>query len=198
MKEVHIYDTHPSVIESISLILRDTSFNPIFHCEDSLIDAQALGGDTLCRIIPFIAMNQLNEMLDYYSSKKAELIVLFSKTKDIPAIVYAIKHGAFDFLEFPFDPIEVLSTLSAAEIQKQINISEEIERSSIASKLTRLTLRENIILENILIGKRNKIIAYDLEISQRTVENHRSNIMKKLDAKSIADLINIINKISAK
>jgi FixJ family two-component response regulator len=109
-----------------------------------------------------------------------------------------MKLGAVDFLDLPFTELLLVASLNSVIIQKESDLEQTIFASSVASRLTRLTIRERNVLEHVLLGSRNKIIAYKLGISQRTVENHRSRVMNKMGANSIADLINIINSASKK
>jgi two-component system, LuxR family, response regulator FixJ len=140
-------------------------------------------------------ISHIDEIFNDRSPNDMDSIILYSKKPKVRDVVHGIKMGAFDFLEMPFNVREMELCLLRAAEQNRLNLIKLMELSSIASNLTRLTLRENMILTQILEGNSNKIIAYNLNISSRTVENHRSRIMQKMSAKNITHLINMMNKM---
>lgn len=193
---VHIHDDSPVMKDCVLSALDGYLFIPVFHNNNSGIITEIIDKNMLCRIIPYKNRYKADDDIKLYSSKNCELVIMYSPYNDLPSAVHSIKLGAFDFLRFPFNPFELVSALKRASSFKQEQSSQLLEISSIKSKLTRLTLRENVVLDNILMCKRNKIIAFELKLSQRTVENHRASIMAKMEARSITDLVTMINKIN--
>jgi FixJ family two-component response regulator len=108
---------------------------------------------------------------------------------DVPMAVASMKKGAVDFLEKPFNDVQ-LCTLVRDCLERAANRaqSEAAERSA-AERVERLTARERQVLDLIVAGRLNKQIADDLSISIKTVEAHRANIMDKLGARTMADLM---------
>jgi len=105
--------------------------------------------------------------------------------------VRALKKGAVDFIEKPFEASLILETLNkASERSKNQNQEEEFAAQSKAL-LAKLTVREAEIAEKLVEGKPNKIIAFELGISIRTVETHRARVLSKMDVRSLADLVRI-------
>ena len=107
-------------------------------------------------------------------------------------VVDSIKAGATDFIDTPFTKNDLLSSLQRSQqiVKRQALLN--IEKFDILSRLSRLTVRENGILFEMRSGHPNTIIAYHLGISQRTVENHRANIMTKMGASNLAALMNML------
>jgi two-component system response regulator FixJ len=107
-------------------------------------------------------------------------IIVMTSYADIPVAVQALKEGAFDFIEKPFEVEQFLDVVDLALKQNQIN------DSSVGKPLTKT---ERIVLRLILDGMSNKGIAYTLKRSERTIEVHRSHIMRKLNVDNIVDLV---------
>jgi FixJ family two-component response regulator len=192
---IYIHDSDSEAMDSLSLILQDSIFRAVSFSGHCTINSGPVQSDLLCRLIRFRSIKQIEENIASYCSKRSEILIIYSCRNDTANVVHAIKNGAFDFIKFPFKSNEIISTLHRARIHKSNILIKEIEKSSITSRLTRLTLRENQILGRILKGQKNKFIAFDLSISQRTVENHRASIMKKMEANSIIELVSIMSKI---
>jgi len=143
-------------------------------------------------------VSAIDDILTHSLSINSKHVILYAERPKVVDVVHAMKRGAADFLDLPFKECLLLASLNSVIKQKETDLEQTMFVSSVASRLTRLTIRENSILEQILLGSRNKIIAFKLGISQRTVENHRSHVMNKMGARSIAELINMINSVSKK
>lgn len=108
---------------------------------------------------------------------------------DVPKAVRAMRHGAIDFLEKPFDDQVLLDRISDALAASQSALARHGRKASLDRKLGALTEREREVLAFVIAGKTSKAIAADLNISAKTVENHRHNLMTKAGASSVAQLI---------
>ena len=116
-------------------------------------------------------------------------IVFMSGFADVPVIVDTLKNGALDFLTKPVEKIKLLEVIEKA-LQKDFeNKQSKQDHQEIIDCIQSLSSRELEIMKLVIEGKLNKIIAYDLNISINTVENHRAKIMKKMKAQTLADLI---------
>jgi two-component system response regulator FixJ len=100
-----------------------------------------------------------------------------------------MKAGAIDFLEKPFDDEVLLTSVRSALNQLDRNQKREVERSDIEARLATLSHRERDVLEGLVAGLANKQIAYDLGISPRTIEIYRANLMTKMQAASLSNLV---------
>src|SRR5438445_13263551 len=110
---------------------------------------------------------------------------------DVPIAVTMMKKVAEDFIEKPFKEDELVSLVEKMLERARVDFSKHQEAASRDALLSRLTTREAQVLERIVAGRLNKQIADDLGISIKTVEAHRANIMEKLNANTVADLLKI-------
>jgi two-component system response regulator TtrR len=116
-------------------------------------------------------------------------IIFISGYTDVPVIVDTLKNGAVDFLTKPIEKQRLLETIEKALRQDYANKQSQQANQEIIDCVASLTKRELEIMKLIVEGKLNKLIAYDLNISVNTVENHRAKIMKKMKAQTLAELI---------
>jgi two-component system response regulator FixJ len=116
-------------------------------------------------------------------------VVVITGHADVPLAVDAMKHGAVDFLEKPFDDDLLLQAVRSALRDQDSEREHRAVRAAIEERLTHLSPRERQVLDGLVAGHPNKIIAYDLNISPRTVEIYRANVMTKMDANSLSDLV---------
>ena len=118
-------------------------------------------------------------------------IVFVTGHADVPAAVSALKGGAVDFIEKPFGYREVVSVIRKA-LARDAEIREaRSQRSAVANRIASLTERERDVLRRVIEGKQNKVIAAELDISMKTVEYHRSKVMEKMGAESVATLVQL-------
>jgi len=132
------------------------------------------------------------ELQEYLKCKDIEIPIVFvTGHGDVPAAVSALKGGAVDFIQKPFSYKDVLSVIEKA-FERDAKIREKRTRQSrIAGRLATLTEREQEVLQRVIEGKPNKIIASELHISVKTVEFHRAKVMEKTDVDSVAELVQI-------
>jgi two-component system, LuxR family, response regulator FixJ len=121
--------------------------------------------------------------------KVAAPVIVITAHGDIPLAVEAMRMGAVDFLEKPFDDEALLASVRSALDRGNRDQQRQAERSSIQRRLAVLSKRERDVLEGLVAGRANKQIAYDLGISARTIENYRANLMIKMQAASLSDLV---------
>jgi two-component system response regulator FixJ len=116
-------------------------------------------------------------------------VIVMTGHGDITLAVEAMKVGAMDFIEKPFDDEVMLTSIKAALAKRSSEIERGSANSDIQSRLNLLSERERQVLIGLVAGKPNKIIAYDLGISARTVEIYRANVMNKMQASSLSALV---------
>ena len=133
------------------------------------------------------------ELQQQLNALGAPLTVIFITAKtDVPTAVSAMHHGAFDYLLKPFSDdvlIDCVRTALLRDREVRRSISEITE---IRERRARLTEREREVLEHLVQGASNKTMAHELGIAQRTVELHRSNVLSKMGARSIAQLVRMM------
>ncbi|MGG4603610.1 response regulator transcription factor [Alcaligenaceae bacterium 429] len=118
-------------------------------------------------------------------------IVFITGHGDVPMAVSTMKKGAVDFLEKPFNEADLRAVVVRMMEQASLMADQAHAKRTHAEVLSRLTAREQQVLERIVAGRLNKQIAGDLNISIKTVEAHRANIMEKLEVTTVADLMKI-------
>jgi len=116
-------------------------------------------------------------------------VIVITGHGDVTLAVQAMKIGAIDFLEKPFDDEVLLASVRSALNQLDRDSKRQAERSEIETRLAALSKRERDVLEGLVGGLANKQIAYDLGISPRTIEIYRANLMTKMQATSLSDLV---------
>ena len=116
-------------------------------------------------------------------------VIVITGHGDVQLAVEAMKIGAADFIEKPFDDERLLAAVRSALGRWEKDSQQEAERASLLDKLATLSSREREVLEGLVAGKPNKIIAFDLGISPRTVEIYRANVMTKMNAGSLSELV---------
>lgn len=121
-------------------------------------------------------------------------IVFLTGVGDIPMSVRAMKGGAIDFLQKPVDDQILLDAVAAATARGRELRAERAQLSIIGSLLSTLTPRESEVLKHIAAGKLNKQIASDLKISEKTVKVHRGRVMSKLELRSVAQLVRLVER----
>ena len=118
-------------------------------------------------------------------------VVFITGHGDVPMAVDTMKKGAMDFIQKPFDEVKLVNLVERMLDHARQSFSVHQQAVNRDALLSKLTLRESQVLERIVAGRLNKQIADDLGISIKTVEAHRANIMEKLNANTVADLLKI-------
>ena len=136
------------------------------------------------------------ELQDHLNQRNIALPIIFvTGHGDVPMAVQAMQHGAAEFLQKPFRDQDLLDRIEHALARDAERRSATDERRQIQQRIDVLTDREREVLEMIVTGKANKVIAIDLGISQRTVEIHRARVMEKMQVGTLAELVTAVLKI---
>ena len=157
--------------------------------------------DAACLVldVKMPVMNGLELLKEIRSRGIALPVIVMTGHGDVPMAVTAMKLGAYDFIEKPFDESHVLRLIGEAAasgaqargVQTPQAERARAERAAAAGRVAALTPREREVFELVTAGKLNKVIAYDLGLSARTVEIHRARVMEKTGAKSLSELVRI-------
>lgn len=124
-------------------------------------------------------------------------VIVISGHADVPTAVRVIQEGAVDLLEKPVSDQDLLDKVNQAINQDREKRSGYYEQQEIQNSYDQLTLREKEIMNEVALGKMNKVIAYELDITTRTVELHRAHVMEKMRARSLADLVRFAQLINS-
>ena len=138
------------------------------------------------------------ELLQRLRAKQIKLpVIVITGHGDIPLAVEAMKSGAIDFIEKPFAEEAILRAVRSAEDRAKKLGRRSEEDAQVAARLASLSERERQVLDGLVAGNANKTIAYELGISPRTVEVYRANLMTKMQAKSLSELIRMTLAVRA-
>jgi two-component system response regulator FixJ len=118
-------------------------------------------------------------------------VVIVTGHADVALAVRAMKAGAVDFIEKPFDEDAILNSVQHAQTRFAAQRATAQAGATAREKLATLTPREREVFDEMVRGKQNKMIAYDLDISPRTVEVHRARVLEKLEARSLSELVRL-------
>ena len=188
---VYIVDDDEAVRDSLQWLLEGKDYN--VRCYDSAetflnrYDAR----EVACLIVD-IRMGAMSglELQDKLIERKSPLpIVFITGHGDVPMAVNTMKKGAMDFIQKPFKEQELLTLVERMLEEAKASFAKYQQAANRDALLAKLTGREAQVLERIVAGRLNKQIADDLGISIKTVEAHRANIMEKLNANTVADLL---------
>lgn len=121
-----------------------------------------------------------------------EPVMIITGHADVPLAIEAMRAGVIDFIEKPFDDEVLLAAIRRVADQADRMLSADAERRRLAAKMETLSARERDVLEGLVKGHANKVIAFDLDISPRTVEVYRANVMTKMEAHSLSELVRMV------
>jgi FixJ family two-component response regulator len=188
---LYIVDDEFPILDSLRLLMKAIDIKvQTYNSAQAFIDAYTpdQSGCLLLDIrMPNISGLQLQQFLN--QQKYALPIIFMTGHGDVSMAVDAIKNGAEDFIQKPFQSDDLLKKIKRAFKKDRQQRSCNEKMATAIERFESLTLREREIMEKIINGDANKVIAIDLGISQRTVEIHRAHIMQKTHAKSLAELI---------
>jgi FixJ family two-component response regulator len=190
---VYVVDDDEAVRDSLQWLLEGKDYRVrCFDSAESFINRYD-PREVAC-LIADIRMGGMTglELQDRLIERKSPLpIVFITGHGDVPMAVNTMKKGAMDFIQKPFKEEELLSLVERMLDEARDSFSDYQQAASRDALLSKLTGREAQVLERIVAGRLNKQIADDLGISIKTVEAHRANIMEKLNANTVADLLKI-------
>lgn len=193
---VHIVDDEEDVRNSVAFLLTTSGHTVRVHESASAFLKLALAGDqqNAC-LVTDLRMPDMSgvELLKRLRDADAMLpAIVITGHGDVPMAVEAMKTGALDFIEKPFEEQVLLDAIqrAASELKKRPRDTDDIV--SIRARLSSLTERERQVMEGVVAGQPNKTIAYELNISPRTVEVHRANVMAKMQVKSLPELVRLV------
>jgi two-component system response regulator FixJ len=192
--DAHVIDDDAAVRESTDFLLRSAGLTvKTYDSAAAFLDALPTIGSGC--IITDVRMPGISgiDLLRRLKEMQVQLpVIVITGHGDVPLAVEAMKSGAVDFLEKPFDDDVLLASVRTALNRSEASAALETERAEIRARIAALTHREHEVLNGLIAGHPNKIIAYDLEISPRTVEIYRANVMTKMKAGSLSELVRMV------
>jgi FixJ family two-component response regulator len=172
------YETYPSALDFLQ------HYQPTRHaCLVADIRMPGLSGLEL--------QQRLNE-------QGAQIPIIFiTGHGDVPMAVTAMKSGAADFVQKPFRDQDLIDRIQKGLERDRERRAASAERDAIRARIALLTPREKEVMQRVVRGQANKVIALDLGVSQRTVELHRARVMRKLKMRSLAELVHAVDKVDS-
>ena len=196
---VHIVDDDPAVRDALQWLLRSRGVASRAWSGGAEFLAAATPALAGCVLLD-VRMPDMSgtELFDRLCRADCRLPVIFlTGHGDVPMAVQALKDGAFDFVEKPYDDNALVDKVLAAIAHDAARLVRDDSIAAIRHRLTQLTQREVEVMDRILAGKLNKVIADELGIAMRTVEVHRSHIFEKMGVRSAVELSRALNPLGS-
>lgn len=187
---VHIVDDEEPVRKSLAFLLTMAGFTVRVH-ESATTFVEAAPSIRNGCLVTDLRMPDMSgvELLRQLGAMSANIpSIVITGHGDVPMAVAAMKAGALDFIEKPFEDEVLIEAIKRAAAKLSSEPGGE-DVAAIRTRLERLSEREREVLSGVVAGLPNKTIAYDLDISPRTVEVHRANVMSKMEARSLPELV---------
>ena len=192
-RRIGIVDDDDALRDSLGLLLRFKNYEVAeFSSGEALLAADpAPALDCLILDLKMRGMNGL-DVLDAVKARGLMMpVIVVTAFGDVSSAKRALKSGAFDFLEKPIHEDQMLRAIADALAQFDQVLAEAAEQSSLDERIARLTGREKQILDAVLLGRHNREIAAELNISVRTVEVYKSRVMEKMQVTRLPELVRL-------
>jgi two-component system, LuxR family, response regulator FixJ len=188
---IYIVDDDPAVRHAVAFLVSSVGYEYVACASGKELFEKFDGGRPTCIVLdvrlPGLSGLEIQRELQGRGANSG--IIFITGHGDIPKAVRAIRHGAIDFLEKPFDDQVLLDRISDALSASAAAIERSARQRRLERKLGGLTEREREVLSLVIAGKTSKAIGAELDISAKTVDNHRANLMAKANVNSVAQLI---------
>jgi len=198
---VFVVDDDPSIRESLSLLLSSAGYSVnTFASAKEFLESEHSTSGPACLVldVKMPGLSGLDLQKELMSRNIIIPIIFITGHGDIPMSVQAMKKGAVDFLPKPFDDGDLLEAVEQALLRDSQTHADLDEQKHILQRMDSLTPREHEVLTYLITGMLNKQIAFELNISERTVKAHRKQILDKMGVDSIAELVRLTEKVGVK
>jgi len=191
---VHLIDDDEGVRQAVAFLLTTSGFAVrVYESAAAFLDAlPSVQPGCVVTDVRMPGMDGLALQRELKTRGVSQPVIVITGHADVPLAVEAMKAGAVDFIEKPFNDDVLLSAIRVAIDRHGRDTRHSEEIAAIKAKLASLSPREREVLDGLVAGLPNKTIAYDLKISARTVEVHRANLMTRMGARSVADLVRMV------
>jgi two-component system response regulator FixJ len=190
-KNVYVVDDDPAMRDSLDFLLGSAGF------EVRVFDSAQVFLDELAKLDPGCVVTDVRmpgingmELLRRVNSGPRKLpVIVMTGHGDVPLAVEAMKLGALDFLEKPFEDERLIGMIETALSEQQNDSKNDAASADMAARVASLTQRERQVMQGLVTGQSNKAIAREYDISPRTVEVYRANVMTKMQAGNLSELV---------
>jgi len=190
---VYVIDDDEAMRDSLNFLLESANFNvTLFETAQHFLDV--LPGLEFGCVVSDVRMPGIDgiELLKRLKAGQSTFpILIMTGHGDVPLAVEAMKLGAVDFLEKPFEDDRLIGMIEAAIRQAEPAARSEVVTHEIAARVATLSPRERQVMDGLIAGLSNKLIARDYDISPRTIEVYRANVMTKMQANSLSELVRL-------
>jgi two-component system, LuxR family, response regulator FixJ len=188
---VHVIDDDEALRESLTFLLRSARIEvQSYPSAQAFLDALPnINPGCIVTDVRMPGLSGIDLLRRLKDLKVGVPVIVITGHGDVALAVEAMKIGALDFLEKPFDDQVLLASVKSALERQDGAAKHHSKRAEIESRLAALSNRERDVLGGLVAGRANKQIAFELNISPRTVEIYRANLMKKMQAQSLSDLV---------
>lgn len=196
---VFVVDDDPAMRDSLTLLLESSGYQAPAYDSAVAFLASGATAEHGC-VVADVRMPEMDglELQQKLKEQGSALpVILMTGHADVPLAVRAMKEGAIDFLEKPFEEAALVDCVKRALEQAQRAGQNDASIKVVRERLAQLTERERQVLDLLVAGRPNKIIAYELSISPRTVEIHRARVMDKMAVRSLAELVRMTLSVNS-
>lgn len=190
-RTVYVIDDDPAARDSLEFLLMTHGLSVrAFERAEDFLNALPEGGEAC--VVTDVRMPGMTgiQLLRELKNRSFVLpVIVITGHGDIPLAVEAMREGASDFLEKPYDEEALLRSISKSLSAAKSGLAAENNKAEIFQRISALSGRESEVMAGLVAGKSNKVIAIDLDISPRTVEIYRANVMSKMGADSLPALV---------
>jgi len=191
--KVYVVDDDEAMRDSLAFLLGAADFDvTLFDSASAFLDA--LPGLADACVVSDVRMPGVDgiELLQRIKASRRQIpVIIMTGHGDIRLAVEAMKQGAVDFLEKPFEDDRLIAMIDTALQQAQAEAKNEAATLDILSRVATLSPRERQVMDGLVAGFSNKVIAREYDISPRTIEVYRANVMTKMQANSLSELVRL-------
>jgi two-component system, LuxR family, response regulator FixJ len=190
---VYIVDDDDGMRRALALLLGTVGYETVTFSDPTEFLAKFDSETHGCLVLDIRMPGMSGLELQQHLNRKGSMlpVIFITGHGDVPMAVQAMKEGAFEFIQKPFRDQDLLDCINHALKQDAENRDAVARRADVLRRLESLTPRERQVMDMVVEGVANKVIAIDLDLSERTVEIHRSKVMEKMGARSVAHLVKL-------
>jgi two-component system response regulator FixJ len=187
---VHVIDDDLAMRESIEFLLSSAGYDvQLYDSAQAFLDAPDIAFGCILSDVRMPGIDGLDLLKRQKAAGSKLPVLIMTGHGDVPLAVEAMKLGAADFIEKPFDDDRLIGLIETALKQAQQGARSESVTQDIVARIQSLSPRERQVMDGLIAGMSNKVIAREFDISPRTIEVYRANVMTKMQASSLSELV---------